>query len=64
MQHIELLSVYNNELRGLDNAIDFLKNFTYLRHLDLFGNPLAEEPYYRDRVIYGIPQLVIFDRHR
>ena len=55
MQHIELLSVYNNELRGLDNAIEFLKNFTYLRHLDMFGNPLAEEPYYRDRVIYGIP---------
>jgi hypothetical protein len=43
-------------------VIEFLKGFTYLRHLDMFNNPLSEEPYYRDRVIYGIPQLQIFDR--
>jgi Leucine-rich repeat (LRR) protein len=55
MQHLELLSIYNNELRGLDNVIEFLGGFTYLRQLDLFGNPLSEEPYYRDRVIHGIP---------
>lgn len=42
--------------------IEFLKGFTYLRHLDMFNNPLSEEPYYRDRVIYGMPQLQIFDR--
>jgi hypothetical protein len=52
---LEHLSIYNNELRGLDQVIEFLSGFSYLRHLDLFGNPLAEEPYYKHRVIYGIP---------
>lgn len=31
--------------------------------LDLFGNPLAEEPYYRQKIIYYLPQLKVFDRH-
>jgi len=47
--------LYGNELRGLDEVIEFLSEFSYLRHLDMFGNPLAEEPYYKDRVIHGIP---------
>ena len=55
MRHLSTLCLYNNELRGLDKVIENLCSFTYLRSLDLFDNPLAEEPFYRDRVINGIP---------
>jgi len=30
----------------------------------LNGNPLAEEPEYRPRVIVALPSVIIFDRHR
>jgi hypothetical protein len=29
----------------------------------MFGNPLAEEPYYRLRVIHTLPKLFLLDRH-
>jgi len=31
--------------------------------LDLFGNPLAEEPDYRLKIIYLMPQILTLDRH-
>jgi hypothetical protein len=50
-------------LRDLDKFIDFLKGFAFLEQLDLFGNPLAEEPDYRFRLIHAMPQIKILDRH-
>lgn len=34
-----------------------------MKQLDLFGNPLAEEPDYRLKIIYLMPQVKTLDRH-
>ncbi len=47
----------------MDKFIVFLSKFAFLEHLDLFGNPLSEEPDYRLKVIYTMPQIKILDRH-
>lgn len=58
----------NNNLRGLDNILRILSKFSCIENLsnyysDLYGNPCAEEPYYRMKVIASIPSLRILDRH-
>ena len=58
----------NNNLRGLDKVVKVLSKLTCLErvsnlYLDLYGNPCAEEPYYRQKVIASLPNLKIFDRH-
>jgi hypothetical protein len=72
MKHLEILIVSNNELRDLQKNLDFLEDFPYLKQLgkrcclisiDLFDNPLAEEPNYRNRAIYQLSQLILLDRH-
>jgi hypothetical protein len=35
--------------------LEFLSKFSFLEQLDLFGNPLAEEPDYRLRIIHAMP---------
>ena len=35
-----------------------------MEQLDLFGNPLAEEPDYRLKIIKMMPQIKILDRHK
>lgn len=54
----------DNQLRDLDKFIEFLNRFSFLKQLDLFGNPLAEEPDYRLKIIHAMPQLYVLDRHR
>ena len=44
-----------NEIRGLDENIEFMKQFTSLKYLDLTDNPLTEEPNYRLKMIYNLP---------
>ena len=44
---LDTLLVGNNQLRDLDKFLVKLMNFAFLQQLDLFGNPLAEEPDYR-----------------
>jgi hypothetical protein len=63
MRHLESLVIYNNELRDLDKNLEDLKMFPYLKELEMFQNPLAEEPYYRLRVIHALPNLFLLDRH-
>ena len=53
----------NNKLRDLDRFLVQLTKFQYLKQLDLFGNPLAEEPDYRMKIIYLMPQILTLDRH-
>jgi hypothetical protein len=60
---IQTLFLNNNKLRNLDKNLTILTEFSFLKNLNLFGNPLAEEPEYRNRVIYQLPSLEIFDRH-
>ena len=49
---LNVLLCGDNQLRDLNNFIEFLQNFAFLEQLDLFGNPLAEEPDYRYRLIH------------
>lgn len=52
---LETLLLSNNRLRNLDKFITFLSKFAFLDQLDLFGNPLSEEPDYRLKIIYAMP---------
>jgi Leucine-rich repeat (LRR) protein len=63
MKFLQMLFLNNNKLRNLDINLMILKEFSFLKNLNLFGNPLAEEPEYRNRVIHYLPSLEIFDRH-
>ena len=60
---LEALLLGNNKLRDLDKFLVQLTKFQYLKQLDLFGNPLAEEPDYRLKIIYLMPQILTLDRH-
>ena len=60
---LQVLLLSDNQLRDLEKFIEFLENFAFLEQLDLFGNPLAEEPDYRFRLIHAMPQIKILDRH-
>jgi len=50
-------------LRDLDRFLVQLTKFAFLQQLDLFGNPLAEEPDYRMKLVYLMPQIKTLDRH-
>ena len=60
---LNVLNVSNNRLHGLHATLDILSTFQYLRHLELFGNPLSEETDYRLHVLKRMPWLEVFDRH-
>jgi len=59
---LKVLLASNNQLRNLEKQLDLLEKFNFLKKLDLFGNPCAEEPDYRLRLIYQCPQVEILDR--
>lgn len=59
---LRVLLARNNQLRNLDKQLQLLEKFAFLKKLDLFGNPVAEEPDYRLRLIYRIPQVEILDQ--
>lgn len=60
---LDTLLLGNNQLRDLDRFLLQLTKFAFLQQLDLFGNPLAEEPDYRLKIIYLMPQIKTLDRH-
>ena len=64
MKFLDALLASNNKIKDLEKTLNYLQRFAFLQQLDLFGNPVAEEPEYRLRVISALPQLKIFDRHR
>ena len=61
---LQVLLIGDNQLRDLDVFLEFLSKFAFLEQLDLFGNPLAEEPDYRLKIIKMMPQIKILDRHQ
>lgn len=63
MSFLEELTLSNNRLTDLAEALEVLGHLHHLKRLDLFGNPLAEEKGYRLHVIKRLPDLVILDRH-
>lgn len=64
MKFLIELFLNNNKLRNLDLQLSYLKELPFLKNLSLFGNPLSEEPEYRNRVIFNINSLEVFDRHK
>lgn len=64
MKFLRVLYLNNNKLRNLDKTLKQIKHLVFLESLNLFANPLAEEPEYRNRVIFAIPTLEILDRHK
>jgi len=60
---LRVLLASGNQLRNLDKQLSLLSRFAFLKKLDLFDNPVAEEPDYRLRLIYHVPQVEILDQH-
>jgi hypothetical protein len=63
IKYLRSLSLYNNTLRDLNATLPFIRHLQYLVALDLFGNPLANEPNYRLLVVWTFPSLHVLDRH-
>ena len=63
MKFIQVLYVNDNKLRNLDKNLNILRPLSFLKNLNMFGNPLAEEPEYRSRVIVALPSVEDLDRH-
>mmetsp|Transcript_54118 Transcript_54118/g.118622 ORF Transcript_54118/g.118622 Transcript_54118/m.118622 type:complete len:446 (-) Transcript_54118:19-1356(-) len=62
LKFLRTLLAAGNQLRNLQKQIDVLCKFAFLTKLDLSGNPCSEEPDYRLRVLYHLPQLELHDR--
>lgn len=62
LKFLRVLCASNNQIQNLDKQLALLARFSFLKKLDLFGNPIAQEPDYRSRVIYHVPQVEILDR--
>jgi len=60
---IEVLLFSNNQLKDLNHLLSILSKLTFLKQLALDGNPVAEEPKYRLRIIAQMPKLHVLDRH-
>nr|XP_005997596.1 PREDICTED: leucine-rich repeat-containing protein 72 isoform X3 [Latimeria chalumnae] len=59
---LQILLLHNNQLTKLEETVKELREMQYLQRLNLFNNPLAQEPGYRLFVIHHIPSLEILDR--
>eukprot|EP00906_Rhabdomonas_costata_P014069 RCo020188 len=62
LRFLEVLLLGNNKLRNLEVVVEILRPLQYLKQLELSGNPLANEPNYRQIIIHTLPSLAIFDR--
>jgi hypothetical protein len=63
LKYLRSLSLYNNKLRDLKATLPYIRHLQYLVALDLFDNPLANEPNYRLLCIWTFPSLHVLDRH-
>jgi len=59
---LNTLLASNNQIRNLEKQLETLTRLSFLKKLDLFDNPVAEEPDYRLRLIYHVPQVELLDR--
>ena len=58
------LHLNGNKLTGLDRCLKVLSKLQYLKTLNLYDNPVAEENMYRLRVIDAVPSLEVLDKRR
>jgi hypothetical protein len=62
LRYLEVLLLANNRLSNMELVSQQLASLRFLKQLDLFGNPLAEEQNYRLYLIHQHPQLELLDR--
>ena len=60
---LEKLTLFGNKITDLNQCLATLKRLRCLEELDMMGNPCAEEPSYRIRVLAALPTLHVFDKH-
>ncbi|KFR06312.1 Leucine-rich repeat-containing protein 72, partial [Opisthocomus hoazin] len=59
---LRILLLHNNQLKKLGKTVKELKGMISLQTLNLFHNPLAQDPDYRLYVIYCLPSVQLLDR--
>ncbi|NWX47188.1 LRC72 protein, partial [Steatornis caripensis] len=59
---LQILLLHNNHLKKLGKTVKELKGMISLQTLNLFHNPLAQDPDYRLYVIYFLPSVQLLDR--
>ncbi|KAM6103066.1 leucine-rich repeat-containing protein 72 isoform 9-T9 [Theristicus caerulescens] len=59
---LQILLLHNNQLKKLGKTVKELKGMISLQTLNLFHNPLAQDPDYRLYVIYSLPSVQLLDR--
>ncbi|NWQ72937.1 LRC72 protein, partial [Columbina picui] len=59
---LQILFLHNNQLQKLVETVKELKGKTSLHTLNLFHNPLAQDPDYRLYVIHALPSVQLLDR--
>nr|XP_009679109.1 PREDICTED: leucine-rich repeat-containing protein 72 isoform X2 [Struthio camelus australis] len=59
---LQILLLHNNQLKNLGKTVKELKGMISLQTLNLFHNPLAQDPGYRLYVIYFLPSVQLLDR--
>mmetsp|Transcript_36556 Transcript_36556/g.114161 ORF Transcript_36556/g.114161 Transcript_36556/m.114161 type:complete len:303 (-) Transcript_36556:2764-3672(-) len=63
LKYVRILSLNKNKLADLDKVLAAISHLTSLEELDLSANPVANELFYRERIIYTFPNLLVLDRH-
>ncbi|NWR67201.1 LRC72 protein, partial [Bucorvus abyssinicus] len=62
LRALRILLLHNNQLKKLGKTVKELKGMISLQALNLFHNPLAQDPDYRLYVIYFLPSVQLLDR--
>ncbi|NXL45176.1 LRC72 protein, partial [Podilymbus podiceps] len=62
LRALQILLLHNNQLKNLGKTVKELKGMISLQTLNLFHNPLAQDPDYRLYVIYFLPSVQLLDR--
>uniref|UniRef100_K7FLW2 Leucine rich repeat containing 72 n=1 Tax=Pelodiscus sinensis TaxID=13735 RepID=K7FLW2_PELSI len=64
LRSLQILLLHNNQLKNLDTTVKELKGMISLKTLNLFHNPLSQDPGYRLYVIYFLPSVQLLDRKK
>ncbi|XP_025054016.1 leucine-rich repeat-containing protein 72 [Alligator sinensis] len=64
LSSLQVLLLHNNQLKHLDKTVKELTGMISLQTLNLFHNPLSQDPVYRLYVIYFLPSVQLLDRKK
>ncbi|XP_067417778.1 leucine-rich repeat-containing protein 72 [Emydura macquarii macquarii] len=64
LRALQILLLHNNQLKNLDTTVKELKGMISLQTLNLFHNPLSQDPGYRLYVTYFLPSVQLLDRKK